>query len=302
MKYILTLILSLFTVLTFSQDRVISSTYLTFDNAYQNSIRKYVGYDKEFIIKNKDTNKADHMLDVTPLVGWRCYFYKGQENHFVDYRINTNFKYSRNLIFNTNVSFLTLNTWKPIFFDGLLRYSKGRFSTEVFFERESVGTPIANELRYVSSSIGASLDYRVSRKITVVNSFSYNNISDGNNRWFHSSRMIYSLKNNSYIDLKLRRMIGGEWSPYYFSPNQINQYNFGYGFNRVYKRKLGIKLYFGMGIQKIDNDIMLMSNYDLRLNRTYKKWYFEVSAGTRNFNTYIFNTVNTKITYTIGNK
>jgi len=301
-KYILTFILSIFTFLTLSQDKIVSSTYLTFDNEYQNSVRKYVGYDKNFIINRKDTTKENHVLDVIPLVGWRCYFYKGQENRFIDYRVSTNFRYDRNFCINANVSFLNSSMWSPVFFDGLVRYTKKRYSSEFFFERESVGTPIANELRYSSTSTGLSLDYRVSRKLTVVNSLAYNGISDGNNRWFHSTRLIYTLKNNSYIDLKLRRMIGGEWSPYYFSPNQINQYNFGYGFNRVYKRKLGIKLYFGMGIQKIDDDIMLMSNYDLRLNRTYKKWYFEVSAGTRNFNTYIFNTVNTKITYTIGNK
>ena len=298
MKYILLIIISLFSIITFSQNRVVSSTYFTFDNEYQNSLRKYIGYDREFIIKNKDTSKPDHKLDITPLIGWRSYFYKDQSNHFVDYRINTNFKYNKNLLLNTNISFLNSNDWSPVFFDGLVRYSKRRYSTELFLERESVGTPIANNLRYVSTSTGVSLDYRVSKKIIVINSFAYNSINDGNSRWFHSSRLIYSLKNNSYVDLKMRRMVGGDWSPYYFSPNQINQYNFGYGFNRMYK-KLGVKLYVGMGIQDIDTDIMLMSNFDLKLNRTYKKWYFEISSGSRNFNTYILNTLNTRVIYTL---
>lgn len=303
MKYILVIILSVFTFLAFSQDKVVSYTYITYDNAYQNSLRQYVGYDKNFIIKNKDTTKEDHVLDVTPLVGWRCYFFAGDENHFVDYRVNTNYRYNKNWCLNTNVSFLSSKEWSPVFYDAFLRHSKNRYSTEFFMERETVGTPKTNELRLISNSFGISNDFRVNRKLTVVNSLAYNKISDGNSRFFHTTRLIYNLNSTTYIDVKMKRMAGGEWSPYYFSPNQINQYNFGYGFNRVYKRKLGVKLYFGMGIQKIDNDIMLMSNYDLRLTRTFnKKWYGEISTGSRNFNTYIYNTFNMKFVYTIGAK
>lgn len=302
MKYILTFILSIFTFLALSQDKVVSYSYVTFDNAYQNSIREYVGYDKNFVIKNKDTTKEDHILDVTPLVGWRCYFYKGMENHFVDYRVNTNFKYNKNWCVNTNISFLRSKEWSPVFFDGFARYSKNKYSTEFFIERESVGTPIANQLRLVSTSTGASFDFRLSRRLTLVNSLAHNHISDGNVRWFQTARLIHTLGSNSYVDIKMKRMFGGEWSPYYFSPNQIYQYNVGYGFNKSIKG-FGVKFYLGTGFQRIDKENMLMMNYDLRLNKTFnKKWYGELSTSSRNFNDYIYNTVNVRVIYTIGNK
>lgn len=300
MKYILILLLSFFTLLATAQDKVVSYSYVTFDNAYQNSIRQYIGYDKNFIIKNKDTTKEDHTLDITPLVGWRCYFFDGYENHFIDYRVNTAYRWSKNLCFNGNVSFLTFNTWTPVFYDGFVRYTKRRFSTEIFSERESVGTPLTNDLRYVSNTNGLSVDFRVSRRLTFVSSLANNTISDGNSRWFHSCRFIYTLKNNSYVDIKARRMIGGEWSPYYFSPNQINQYNIGWGFNRSFGNDLGVKFYFGSGVQIIDKESLLMLNYDLRLTKKLNKnWNFELSTGSRNFNTYIFNTVNIKFVYNI---
>ena len=300
MKYILTFILSIFTYFALSQDKVVSYSYVTFDNAYQNSMRQYVGYDKNFVIKNKDTTKEDHILDVTPLVGWRCYFYNGMENNFVDYRVNTNFKYNKNWCVNTNVSFLSSKEWSPVFFDGFVRRNKNRYSTEFFIERESVGTPIANQLRLVSTSAGLSTDFKISRRLTIVNSLAYNNISDGNSRWFHVSRLIHTLNSTSYVDFKMRRMIGGDWSPYYFSPNQIYQYNVGYGFNKSIKG-VGAKFYFGTGLQRIDNYNMLMMNYDLRLNRTFnEKWYGELSTSSRNFNEYIYNTVNVRVIYTIG--
>lgn len=300
MKKILTVLLLIFSLTSFGQDRLISTTNITFDNEFQNSFRKYFGYDKNIIIKNKDTTKENHVLDITPLLGWRCYFFNGKENHFVDYRLNTGFKYDKNWCVNTNISFLNSSMWSPIFFDGLFRYSGNKYSTELFVEREAVGTPITNELRYVSVSSGLSFDYRVSRNLTMVNSLTHNSISDGNDRWFYSNRFIYALKNNSYIDFKVKKMFGGEWSPYYFSPNQINQFNMGYGFNHSYEYNIKLKFYVGVGFQNIDKYNMLMMNYDLKLNKTYKKWFFEVSFGSRNFNNYIYNVFNTKIAYIIN--
>ena len=302
MKYILAIILSVFTFLAFSQDKVVSYTYLTFDNAYQNSVRQYVGYDKNFVIKNKDTTKEDHILDITPLVGWRCYFYAGDENHFVDYRVNTNYRYNKNWCLNTNVSFLSSKEWSPVFYDAFLRHSKNRYSTEFFTERETVGTPKTNELRYVSNSFGVSNDFKVTKRLTIVNSIAYNRISDGNSRWFHVSRSIYTLNSSSYVDFKMRRMIGGDYSPYYFSPSEIYQYNVGYGFSKPIKG-VGVKFYFGSGFQRIDKYNMLMLNSDLRLTKTFnKRWYGEVSTSSRNFNTYVYNTFNMKFVYTIGVK
>jgi len=300
MKYFLILLLSFFTLLATAQDKVVSYSYVTFDNEYQNSVRKYIGYDKNFIIKNKDTTKEDHVLDITPLIGWRCYFFNGYINRFNDYRVNTIYRYNRNLCVNGSISFLGSNKWSPIFYDGFIRYNKGRLSTEVFSEKESVGTPLTNDLRYVSYTNGLSVDLRASRRITLVNSIANNRITDGNSRWFYSARIIYTLKNKSYTDIKIRRMIGGNYSPYYFSPNEISQYNIGWGFNRSFKNDLGVKFYFGSGLQFINNESMLMLNYDLRLTKKLNKnWNFELSTGSRNFNTYIFNTVNIKFVYTI---
>lgn len=299
-RKILTVLLTLIFTTVFGQDKFISITNFTFDNAFQNSFREYVGYDKNFVIKNKDTSKEDHILDITPLFGGRSYFFNGKENHFTDYRLNTSFKYDKKFSTSTNIYFLNSKSWSPIFFDGLFRYSGKRLSSELFVERELVGTPVTNQMRYVSFSNGLSLDYRLTKKTILVNSLTYNLISDGNDRLFYISRVIYTMKKNSYVDFKLKRMFGGEYSPYYFSPININQYNLGYGFNRTYKPNINIKFYFGLGYQSINNDNMLMMNYDLKINKLYKKWLFEVYFGSKNFNTYIYNVFNTKIAYTLS--
>lgn len=305
MRNILTLLISIITFFAMSQDRFVSNTYLTNDNAYQSSFKQYIGYDKNFVIKNKDTTKEDHILDVTPMIGWRCYFYNGLENHYSDIRTNVAYKYNRNLCANINLSFLSSKDWSPVFFDGYLRYTRKRLSYEFFKERETVGTPVTNNLRYISSFTGLSVDYRMSRKLTMVNSLAYNTVSDGNRRFFQTFRLIRTLKDNrSYIDFKLRKMFGGEWSPYYFSPSYINQYNVGYGFYKpIYKEKFISKFYFGAGAQEIDNYYMAMFNVDFKANTNFKsKWNYEFAFSSRNFNTYIYNTFTFKVYYTFVNK
>lgn len=287
-----------------SQDRFLSHTYLTNDNAYQSSFKQYVGYEKNFTFHPKDTLEPDRLLSVTPMIGWRCYFYNGLENHYTDVRTNVSYKYSNRLCGSFNLSFLSSKDWSPMFYDGYIRYSRKKFAYELYRERETVGTPVTNNLRYISSFTGLSVDFRLTRRLTLVNSLAYNDISDGNRRWFQTMRFISTIKNRSYVDLKVRKMYGGEWSPYYFSPNYINQYNIGYGFYKpVYKDKFTTKFYFGAGVQEIDNYYMYMFNLDLKVTTDLKsKWNYEFGLSSKNFNTYLYNTFTFKVYYTFANK
>jgi hypothetical protein len=287
-----------------SQDRFLSHTYLTNDNAYQSSFKQYVGYEKNFTFHPKDTLEPDRLLSVTPMIGWRCYFYNGLENHYTDVRTNVSYKYSNRLCGSFNLSFLSSKDWSPMFYDGYIRYSRKKFAYELYRERETVGTPVTNNLRYISSFTGLSVDFRLTRRLTLVNSLAYNDINDGNRRWFQTMRFISTIKNRSYVDLKVRKMYGGEWSPYYFSPSYINQYNVGYGFYKpVYKDKFTTKFYFGAGVQEIDNYYMYMFNLDLKVTTDLKsKWNYEFALSSRNFNTYLYNTFTFKVYYTFANK
>ena len=285
-----------------SQDRFLSHTYLTNDNAYQSSFKQYFGYEKNLIFYPKDTLKQDRLLSVTPMIGWRCYFFNGLENNYTDVRTNVSYKYNNRLCGSFNLSFLSSKDWSPMFYDGYIRYSRKRFSYELYRERETVGTPVTNNLRYISSFTGLSADFRLNRRLTLVNSLAYNDISDSNGRWFQTMRFICTIKNGSYVDLKIRKMYGGEWSPYYFSPNYINQYNVGYGFYKP-KEKFTTKFYFGAGFQEIDNYYMVMFNLDLKATTNLRsKWNYEFALSSRNFNTYLYNTFTFKVYYTFVNK
>ena len=304
MRNILTLLISIMTFFAISQDRFVSNTYLTNDNAYQSSFKQYVGYDKNFVIKSKDTTKSDRILDITPMLGCRYYFYNGVSNNYSDLRTNISYRYNRNLCTNFSLSLLSSKEWSPLFFDGYVRYTRKKLSYEFFKERETVGTPVTNNLRYISSFTGLSVDYRINKRLVLVNGLSYNTISDGNKRWFQTMRFICSLKDDSYIDFKLRRMYGGDHSSYYFSPGYINQYNVGYGFYKpIYKEKFTSKFYFGAGFQEIDNYYMAMFNLDFKATTNLKsKWNYEFAISSRNFNTYIYNTFTFKVYYTFVNK
>lgn len=304
MKYFLTILISVIAFFATSQDRFISNTYITNDNEFQSSFRQYVGYDKNFVFHPKDTTKPDRILDITPMIGWRCYFFNGLENHYTDIRTNLSYRYNKNLYTNFSLSFLSSKDWSPVFFDGYIRYTRKRFAYEFFKERETVGTPVTNNLRYVSSFTGLSIDYLINKKLTLINSLAYNTINDGNNRWFQTTRFIFYLNARSYIDFKLRKMYGGEWSEYYFSPNYINQYNVGYGFYKpIYKEKFMSKFYFGAGFQEIDDYYMAMFNVDFKATTNFKsKWNYEFVVSSRNFNYYIYNTFTFKIHYTFVNK
>ena len=301
MKYILVIFSLIYSLTFLSQDRLVSYTYLTADNAYQTSLKQYVGYDKSITIHPSDTNKSDKILHIIPLVGFRDYYYNNKSNQYSDFRVNTSFKYDRNLCFGLNASLIHTNNWTPLLYDGFIRWSRKRISTELFREHELVGTPTTNDLRYTSTFTGLSVDYRLNRYLTVVNGISYNRISDGNDRWYYIGRIICSIGDRSYFDFKTRQMWGGEWSPYYFSPQAMAQYNIGYGFYKpIMNEKLMMKFYFGSGVQVIDKDRMAMFNLDVKITTNFKsRWNAELQLGSRNFNTYVYNMATLKITYNL---
>lgn len=304
MRYLLMLMVAMMSFMTIGQERIGSYTYITADNAYQYSVRQYAAYTKSFTIHPKDTTKPDRQLDITQMLGGRCYFYNGVENHYSDIRTNISYRHNRKWCANFSVSSLHSKDWSPVFFEGFVRYNKKRLSLEMFQERESVGTPITNELRYVSYSSGISADYRISRRLTAVGSITRNSISDGNRRWYQTSRIICEIGEGAYIDLKARRMFGSEWSPYYFSPSYINQYNIGYGFYKPFHDgKLNTKLYVGLGIQEIENNYMSMFNVDIKESTSFdSSWNADLIFSTRNFNEYIYSTLTLKVHYTFGKK
>lgn len=288
-----------------AQSRFTTQTYITSDNAYQSSFRQYAGYEKRDSIARRDTTRPPMFITGTQLAGWRCYFRNGVVTDYTDLRTSVSFTPSRRLFTNLNVSFLnSVETpkWSPVFFDGFVRYQKGSLTLEAFGERESVGTPLTNQLRYVSVTTGISADIRVSRRVTLVNGVARNEISDGNVRWYQSARVILALKERQYVDLKVRRMYGSETSPYYFSPLNVNQYNVGYGFFKPFNdSKIYVKAYVGLGIQEVNYYYMSMFNVDLKATSNFdSRWNGEVIFTTRNFNEYIYNTFSMRIFYKIG--
>jgi hypothetical protein len=303
MRYFLAFLFLLIPVMATLQDRVVSNTYLTGDNAYQYSFRQYAGYEKRLVFHPKDTTKPDRLLSIAPTIGWRCYFYDGLENHYTDLRTGISYRHSVSMNAGFNASVISSKEWSPFFFDGFIRYSRRRMAYELYMERDLVGTPQTNILRYVSSFTGLSSDFRISRRFTLVNSLAYNSISDGNKRWFQTMRFIYALKDTrSYVDFKIRKMYGGEWSPYYFSPSYISQMNVGYGFFSQ-KKKFSAKFYIGAGFQEIDNYYMAMFNTDFKIVTNRKnKWNYDIMIGSRNFNEYLYNTFTIKAYYIFESK
>ena len=299
-KHLISLLIALTAFHGASQQKLTTQTYVTADNAYQNSIRQYGGYERAFTIQRSDTSLPSMKLTAAQLIGWRCYFMDGVVTDFKDARTSITFSPNRRFFANANVSLLGSSAWSPVFFDGFLRYHKSRITAETFVERESVGTPITNQLRYVSTTAGLSVDFRINRRLTTVNGFAMNSINDGSIRWYQTHRLIYTLKGGRhYIDAKTRVMFGSQTSPYYFSPLAVNQYNVGYGiFMPTKNDKLYLKAYVGLGIQEVNHDHMSMFNVDLKATSNFdSRWNGEIIFTTRNFNEYIFNTFSMRIFY-----
>lgn len=302
MRNMIAAILVAFSMAALGQERAFSSSYFTGDNEYQYSSRQYAGYERDIALKSKDTTRPDGLLVASAAGGWRCYFYGGLENSYSDARISAAYRKGRNFRAGASVSQLYSKDWSPAFFDGYARYTRGRYSLEGYLEREAVGTPVTNIMKYSSFTAGASMDFRLSRKSTLVLAMARNEISDGNVRWYQTARMMRSFDRNSYVDFKIRRMFGSEWSPYYFSPRSIVQANAGYGIYSDLK-KGGLKLYAGAGIQEIEGSVMSMFSIDAKVSLALsERWSCEAVASSRNFNQYLYHTLTLRFSYDLKKK
>lgn len=303
MRNLIVALFMLVSALAAGQDRIVSSNYFTGDNEYQYSFRQYVGYERNMELKSRDTLKPNMIFSVTPAAGWRHYFYDGAYNTYADARVSGSYRRGRNFRLGASVSQLFSKEWSPTFMDGYARYSFTRAAFEAYFEREAVGTPVTNDLRYSSSSIGSSFDYRIGRKSTLVLGMSRNEITDGNVRWFQTARTIYAFGRNSYVDLKLRRMYGSEWSPYYFSPRSVIQISSGYGLYSDLKNGGSLKIYAGAGFQEIEGYVMSMFSVDAKISfPVSSRMECEVVAGSRNFNEYLYHTLSIRLSYDLKKK
>lgn len=303
MRILMVLAFLAISFLALGQDRIVQSSYFTADNAYQHSVRQYMGYEKNMAIKSRDTSKPPMMISVTPSAGWRCYFFEGAVTRYADARITASYRRGRRFSSGISASQLYSKEWSPLFFDGYARYSFGRASMEGYFERESVGTPITNMLRYSMESVGASVDFRITRKQSFVAGMTRIGISDGNVRWAQTARYIYLFSRNSYADFRTKRIFGSEWSPYYFSPNSIVQANLGYGFYSDLKNDGSARIYVGAGIQEIEGYVMSMFSIDAKASfKLAKGWSCDAIVSTRNFNDYLYHTLTIKLGYDLKKK
>lgn len=297
MRYILCFITFMLSTLSIAQEKVVSYIFISNYNSRQSSIKQYIGYETILIHPKKN---SDMTLDIKTLIGERYYFYDDIYDNYIDTRTSINYKYNKNWSTNLNLSILSSNEWSPILFDGIIRYNNKKISIELYKERESVGTPITNNLKYISSFTGISIDYLLTKQFTISNGITHNSISDGNSRWYQNSRFIYTLNNDkSYFDIKLRHMYGSDWSRYYFSPNYINQYIIGYGlYKSFYYDKLNTKVYIGIGLQEIDKDYIKMFNFDIKESFKLKsKLNGDIIINIRSLDKYIYNTLTINIYY-----
>lgn len=303
MKYLIAAIFLFASSFAFGQDRIVTSSYYTGDNEYQHSLRQYAGYEKNMVIESRDTTKPDMHVSLSPAAGWRTYFFEGIYTSFSDARISAAYRRGRNFRAGAGISQLYSKDWSPTFFDGYVRYSAGRSAIEGYFEREAVGTPLTNIMRYSSLTAGASFDYRMSRKSTLVLAMARSEITDGNIRWYQTARIMRAFSRNSYVDIKVRRMFGSDWSPYYFSPNSMVQANIGYGMYSDLKKGGSLKIYAGAGIQEIEGYVMSMFSIDAKASFVLsERWGCEAIVGSRNFNDYLYHTLTIRFSYELKKK
>lgn len=238
-----------------SQNRVFTQFYFDDDNEGQNTYKYYLGY----------SNDIQDNLQLGIMGGFRNYLMPDLTNNYTDIRPFAVYSPLDNLSLKVNTSFLISKDWSPIFYDGLITYSPiDLLSFEGYIERESVGSPLTNEMQYVSTFVGVSADINITDYITFVTGLAHNNITGENNRWYQTYRAIYTMPFDwMFVDLKAKIMNGGEYSPYYFSPNNFGEYNVGVGINtELFGPQYYMRFYIGGGAQTVDDDTkgLFMSN------------------------------------------
>jgi hypothetical protein len=300
-KYLI-LFFSFLTSVSFAQKEVFTQSFISFDNENQLNIRTYQGVstDLDSLFK-KDSIFIKRKSIVGIANGLR--YYKTNINEpsyfFNEAKIYIKTKPIERLVIIFKPSLLLSKNFSTFSYEFSTAYQYKKWYLEASSERDLVGAR-ALEMNLVSNYYGLSLDYSPIKQLTLVGGLQYNYITDYNKRWFYLSRVVYTLKNEKvYFDFRTKNMMGGEWSPYYFSPEDISQKQIGFGLNETFlNEKFIFKSYIGGGIQTIDKESMYLLTSDFKVStQLLKKLKGEVSFGIRNFNKYIYSFGNLKLNY-----
>jgi hypothetical protein len=296
------IIFILLPLISFGQKEVFTNSFISLDNESQLNIRTYQGYrtDLDSLFK-KDSVFIKRKTNVGISNGIR--YYRTNPNEptyfFNEAKIYIKTKPIERLTVIFNPSLLMSKEFSNFTYEFNTSYQYKKWYFEASSERDLVGAR-AIEMDLVSNYYGLSVDYSPTKQLTLVGGVQYNYITDYNNRWFYTSRIIYTLPNEKiYFDFKTRNMEGGEWSPYYFSPEDISQKQIGFGINQpLLNDKILFKTYIGGGLQTIDKESMYLLTADFKVTtQLLKRLNSETSLGFRNFNKYIYSFGNLKLSY-----
>lgn len=302
MMYKLLILFILLPLISFGQKEVFTNSFISLDNEQQLNIRTYQGYmtDLDSLFK-KDSVFIKRKTNVGISNGLRYYRTSFNEPtyFFNEAKIYIKTKPIERLVIIFNPSLLLSKNFSTFSYEFSTAYQYKKWYLEASSERDLVGAR-ALEMNLVSNYYGLSLDYSPIKQLTLVGGLQYNYITDYNKRWFYLSRVVYTLKNEKvYFDFRTKNMMGGEWSPYYFSPEDISQKQIGFGLNETFlNEKFIFKSYIGGGIQTIDKQSMYLLTGDFKIStQLMKRLKGETSFGVRNFNKYIYSFGNLKLNY-----
>lgn len=286
-------------VIISAQNRVFTDVWIDGDNEGTSSYKYYLGYNRDVL----DNFKLGIMA------GNRNYNDPEFTNSFKDFRLNGSYTPIDGVFVSTNISFLSGNSfeWNPIFYDGLVTYSSPNtlFYLEGYIEHESVGTAETNNQKYISASTGVSVDYNIFSNFTLVAGFTYNSINNNTNRLYQVYRAIYTLPVDwIYIDAKSKIMTGGDYDPYYFSPNNLSEFNVGVGLNsELGSSQYYARFYIGGGTQTIDSNLKVLFLSNLKVSADFTPQLSgEILAGITNsqndtYGSFWYEYAKLKITY-----
>jgi hypothetical protein len=286
------IIFLLLPLISFGQKEMITLNQFSLDNERQFNFRSYKGYLTQLdSLFKKDSIFIKRKTIVGISTGLR--YYKTDIDK-IDYLYNEskiiiNTKPIKNTNFIFKPSLVFGNGFSDFFYESQLTYQKNKFYVELSAEKDLVGARSVTQ-NLTTRNYGVSVDYSILKNLVIIGGGQYNLISN-NSRWFYQSKLIYTLpKTNLYFDLRTRNMIGGEWSPLFFSPEAISQKQVGVGYSQSYSNENGvIKLYLGGGLQTIDDVSQYLFSVDVKsINRLSRKFKLESQIGVRNFNQYIF--------------
>jgi hypothetical protein len=298
----LLIIFILLPLISFGQKEVFTNSFISLDNENQLNVRTYQGYrtDLDSLFK-KDSIFIKRKTNVGISNGIRYYRTNLNEPtyHFNEAKIYIKTKPIERLTIIFNPSLLMSKEFSTFTYEFNTSYQYKKWYFEASSERDLVGAR-AVQMDLISNYYGLSMDYSPIKRLTLVGGVQYNYISDNNSRWFYLGRIVYSLKNEKmFFDFRSKNMVGGIWSPYYFSPEDISQKQMGFGLNQTFlNEKFLFKSYIGGGIQTIDKESMYLLTADFKVTtQLFKKLNSETSLGFRNFNKYIYSFGNIKLSY-----